>query len=250
MNANEHISANGANGANETGGQLRERLGIQPRTFQKNWLAEFGTSFDSRRTVTLDEARRMESRFAEKGKRSRQPYPKQIQKPEKAKEEPKPKQAAAVHLPTVDGFQLRVFSAWALFLLPTAASFLNTVSVSGAFSQDKTTALLITVTVSAAGIFWILSKPSLSWGDVIGVIAFQGIETFSNFAQTNKSLMGTMSYGISTVTGEPSELLNMVAVVTNSDHRATSVALAGAFSLFLLAAQVKGILLIKEIKGK
>jgi len=78
-------AANGAaNSTPETGGALRVRLGVQPRTFQKVWKRTFGYPFDSGRIVTDSERDAMEAKYL---------------KPVEEKPEPKPrakKQAAAM----------------------------------------------------------------------------------------------------------------------------------------------------------
>lgn len=81
-----------------------------------------------------------------------------------------------------------------------------------------------------------------------GIFVFQLFEAFSNMVQVFKTLMGSMAYGLTTVSGEPSELLDMVATTTQSDHRDTALLLAGGVAIFILAAQVKGLLLIKAMK--
>lgn len=139
-------------------------------------------------------------------------------------------------------------AAWAMFLVPTIASIRNTVSVSGAFSGSHETALLITATISGTGILWIMSRKKVGWGDLAGILFFQIFEAFSNTVQIFKNLMGSMAYGISTVTGQPSDFLDMVATTTQSDHRQTAILLAVSVSLFILAAQIKGLLLIKYLK--
>jgi len=66
--------------------------------------------------------------------------------------------------------------------------------------------------------------------------------------QVFKNLMGGLSYSLTTTIGKPSELLDMVATLTNKDHRDTAVILALGVALFILAAQVKGLLLIKGLR--
>lgn len=243
MNERINSESASANTNTETGGQLRVRLGVEPRTFQKRWKRTFGYSFDSRRIVTSEEVAAMEGYFFNSVKEdvsaasAKEPVSKRSSK----------RVAQPSFLPEKVGFA-RVVCCWMMFLVPTAASIRNTVTVSTAFSGDHTTALLITGTVSLTGIFWILSKKTLSWGDILGVVAFQGFEAFSNMAQIFKTLMGSMSYGVSVVSGEPSQMLDMVASVTMSDHRDTAVCLSSVVSLFILAAQVKGLVLIKNIR--
>lgn len=146
-------------------------------------------------------------------------------------------------MPTIEAI-----AAWAMFLIPTLASIRNTVSVSGGLSGDYQTAMLLTATISGTGILWIVSRKKVSWGDMAGIFVFQLFEAFSNMVQVFKTLMGSMSYGITTVSGTPSDLLDMVAVTTRSDHRDTAIILAIGVALFVLAAQVKGLLLIKNLK--
>lgn len=52
-----------AKNTQETGGTLRVRLGVEPRTFQKAWKRTFGYSFESGRIVTDSEREAMEGRY-------------------------------------------------------------------------------------------------------------------------------------------------------------------------------------------
>lgn len=254
-------AANGAaNSTQETGGAFRVRLGVQPRTFQKVWKRTFGYPFDSGRFVTALELEAMEAKYLKSIEEKPEPKP-------RAKREPK-----QVEIPGQDliaghevsnqitetakqiagsikgAITIEAFAAWAMFLIPTIASIRNTVSVSGAFSGDYTTSLLITATVSITGILWIISRPKISRSDMAGILVFQIFEAFSNMVQVFKNLMGGLSYSLTTTIGKPSELLDMVATLTNKDHRDTAVILALGVALFILAAQVKGLLLIKGLR--
>ena len=242
-----------ANATKETGGALRERLGVQPRTFQKSWKSAFGYSFDSRRVVTNEEREAMEARFKLAAKKEVVQIP-DLSEPDKKRvlevaqtiENQGPK--AEIIVKKVAS-KSEVLAAWAMFLTPTLASIRNTSHVSGGFSGDFWTALLITATISLTGILWIASRKRVGWGDLAGIFVFQLFEAFSNMVQVFKNLMGSMSYGISTVSGKPSELLDMVATVTGSDHQDTAVILAGGVAMFVLSAQLKGLLLIKSQKA-
>lgn len=244
-----------ANAYAETGDALRVRLGVQPRTFQKVWKRTFGYPFDSRRMVTGAELEAMEAKYLVK----QEVKPEQIKKRKQAKlpiqdNSVKPKeeiaQKAASEILTIvrGGVNTENLAAWAMFLIPTIASIRNTVSVSGAFSGSHETALLITATISGTGILWIMSRKKVGWGDMAGIFVFQIFEAFSNMVQVFKTLMGSMAYGLTTVSGKPSELLDMVATTTQSDHRDTGLILALGVAIFILAAQVKGLLLIKAMK--
>lgn len=246
-----------ANGTQETGAAIRVRLGVQPRTFQKVWKRTFGYAFESGRIVTDAERAAMEAKYlvaiAEK------PAPKT-----RAKREPKQVEIPVPDavIPVVEtakqftnsarkfaaGLTVEVFAAWAMFLTPTIASIRNTVSVSGAFSGDYTTSLLITATISGTGILWIASRKKITYWDMSGILIFQFFEGFCNMVQVYKNLMATMQYGMTMVTGKPSELLDMVATLTNRDHRDTALILCTCVAAFILFAQIKGLLLIKQTK--
>lgn len=258
MNANEHQTipneaANGAaNAYAETGDALRVRLGVQPRTFQKVWKRTFGYAFDSRRIVTGAELEVMEAKYLAKQDVKPEPKQREKRKPkntDQSKEEIAQKAASeTVSAKIVRGGNVEQLAAWAMFLLPTVASIRNTISVSGAFSGSHETALLITATISGTGILWIMSRKTVSWLDMGGIFIFQLFEAFSNMVQVFKTLMGSMAYGITTVSGKPSDFLDMVATTTQSDHRDTALILAGGVAIFIFAAQVKGLLLIKSMK--
>ena len=284
MNANESNTvpseaANmAANAYAETGDALRVRLGVQPRTFQKVWKRTFGYPFDSRRIVTGAELEAMEAKYLVK--QEVKPERKRVERKPKAKMQPVTDDSKAIVLNRISNDILTIYrlqkekeeiaqkaaretdfgkivrgyidterlAAWAMFLIPTIASIRNTVSVSGAFSGSHETALLITATISGTGILWIMSRKKVGWGDMAGIFVFQLFEAFSNMVQVFKTLMGSMAYGLTTVSGKPSELLDMVATTTQSDHRDTALLLAGGVAIFILAAQVKGLLLIKAMK--
>ena len=274
-----------ATATNETGDALRVRLGVQVRTFQKNWKKELGYAYDSRKVVTDFEREAMEKRFAayhdegtvkrvrtlkvdpelfdvvvNLGQKKAEISPLNIAtKPGEVRENftgsIAKDQAVSAFGWIVDrlksvSISTESLAAWAMFIVPTIASIRNTVHVSGAFSGDYGTALLITATISGTGILWIMSRKRVGWGDMAGIFVFQLFEAFSNMVQVFKTLMGSMSYALTTVSGTPSELLDMVATVTGSDHRDTAVFLAFGVALFVLAAQIKGLLLIKSQKGK
>lgn len=274
-----------ATSVHETGDALRVRLGVQVRTFQKNWKRQFGYAYDSRKVVTDAERAAMEKRFAasdgvnsvkrvcslkndpelfdvfiEQNRKRPEISPLNIAtQPSEVRESftgsIAKDQAVSAFGWVVDRLKsvsitTESLAAWAMFIVPTIASIRNTVHVSGAFSGDYSTALLITATISGTGILWIMSRKRVGWGDMAGIFIFQLFEAFSNMVQVFKTLMGSMSYGLTTVSGTPSELLDMVATVTGSDHRDTAVILASGVALFVLSAQIKGLLLIKSQKEK
>jgi len=254
-------AANGAaNSTQETGGAFRVRLGVQPRTFQKVWKRTFGYAFQSGRIVTDLEREAMEAKYLKAIEEKPEPKPRAKREPKQV-ETPGKDTPAEIETPnqitesvkqiagSVKGVvTVESFAAWAMFIIPTVASIRNTVSVSGAFSGDYTTSLLITATVSITGVLWIVSRPKISILDILGILVFQVFEAFCNTAQVFKNLMGSMSYSLTTVLGKPSDLLNMVSVLTRSDHRDTAALLAVGVALFILAAQVKGLLLIKGLR--
>jgi hypothetical protein len=61
-------------------------------------------------------------------------------------------------------------------------------------------------------------------------------------------LMGSMSYSISTVSGEPSEFLQMVSVFTNSDHQDTATIIAIFTAVMICFAQTSAIFELKKTK--
>jgi len=249
-----------ANSTQETGGAFRVRLGVQPRTFQKVWKRTFGYPFDSGRFVTALELEAMEAKYLKVTEEKPEPKPRAKREPKQVeipgKDAPKEIETANQITESVKqiagsikgAVTVEAFAAWAMFLIPTIASIRNTVSVSGAFSGDYTTSLLITATVSITGILWIVSRANVSGWDILGILVFQVFEAFCNTAQVFKNLMAEMAYGMTIVSGKPSELLDMVATLTNKDHRDTAIILALGVSAFILAAQIKGLLLIKSLK--
>lgn len=236
-------AANGAaNSTPETGGALRVRLGVQPRTFQKVWKRTFGYPFDSGRIVTDSERDAMESKYL---------------KPVEEKPEPKPrakKQSTAMthsaeHTMSIEQGPVNVsapqdvkqsfveLAALAVaFLIPTLASAFNTYNVSHQVAKDWRVAMFIMVMVMFTPALFIVAR--MNWVGAFvafGVVIFEG---FCNLSAIYLSLLGGMEYILDGKRGVCSDFLQSVVNLTNSDHRPTALLIGGSLAILIAATQL------------
>lgn len=239
MNANEHQTipneaANGAaNAPPETGDQFRVRLGVQTRTFQKNWKRTFGYAFDSRREVTSDEREAMEEKYLVKSevkiavaekKKTAAP----VEKGSKGVETSAPSTA----LPSGKNWgQITALSV--AFALPTLASAFNTYNVSHQVSNNGWVALFVMGMVMLTPVLFIAARMDYTGVAVAFIVVL--FEGFCNASATYLALMGGMEIILDSKRGQCSEFLQSVVNLTSSDHRPTAI-LLGLFLAFIIAA--------------
>ena len=128
---------------------------------------------------------------------------------------------------------------WSTFILPTLASVANTYGISEAFSVHWTTSALVTIVVSGTPVLYLIAGVK-SWPSILILGITMGLEAFSNMAQTFKSLMGSLEYSWTFASGTPSNLLNMVSVMTDSDHFKTALCMSAIVAVVLFSAQAVG----------
>lgn len=248
--ANEH-NANGAQisdaneqgeQAMETGRELRERLGVNERAFQAMWKRTLGYSFRANAICSEQEITTMEAKYPSKesGKKrvkikrnfEADVVPVANVQPGNTIEPAKPK-------------SYRKPVLLAALLIPTGASVTNTFMVSHALSNSQTTALLITGVASATSLLFLWAGVR-SIGAWFVVAATLGFEAFCNAASIFKALLGSMAYSLTTVSGKPSEFLDMVANFTNRDHQDAGTTIAIFTAVMICGAQVSALYELKK----
>jgi len=242
--------------ASQTADQLRIELGCEIRTFQKRWLKVLGYSYRASKECTQQEIQAMRIAYAKKvtrashvgaakveGEQEGKPAPSSSKKTihesgNLTNTKPIPKVGSAmVKAKDINYNKAALFAA---FIIPTIASVSNTLVVSHALSGNIITSIAITGVASASSLLFLFAgtRGIASW---IVVALTLGFEAFCNSASVFKALMGTMAYSISTVSGEPSEFLQMVSVFTNSDHQDTGKAIAIFTAAMICFAQTSAI---------
>lgn len=228
----------------ETGRQLRERLGVKERAFQTMWKRTFDYSFRANEICTADEVAVMEMKYA--GKKTME---RAIAVRSKAGKTPAAKVEPVLPSSIVEvkenPSKMRVVILVVALLTPTLASISNTFLVSHALSNSASTAALITGVASTTSLLFL-------WAGVRGigawfvVAATLGFEAFCNACSVFKSVMGTMAYSLTTVSGKPSDFLDMVANFTGKDHQDVGTGIAIFTALMICGAQVSAIYELKK----
>jgi hypothetical protein len=250
MNAAAAITADG----------LRNQLGIEVRTFQKRWAKVLGYSYRASKQCEAIEIQAMREAYAKRvtkvsmvvGNQFDSPQvnvpaasmpDKEIHERSLTSSKPQVKVPAAMN----KGKDYQRIALLSAFILPTLASVSNTLIVSHALSGNIITSIAITGVASASSLLFLFAgaKGISSW---VVVALTLGFEAFCNSASVFKALMGTMSYSISTVSGEPSEFLQMVSVFTNSDHQDTATIIAVFTAVMICFAQTSAIFELKKTK--
>lgn len=232
-------AANGAaNSTQETGGALRVRLGVQPRTFQKAWKRTFGYPFESGRFVTPFELETMEAKYIK-------PIEEKPEPKTRAKREPKQVESTEQHtesetpLKVIETFGRDYGAIIALslaFILPTIASGINTFSVSHQLSKNAAVAYAILGMVSLTPILFIIARM-----ERVGILVAVGVvvfEAFCNVAATYLSLMGGMVFMFGTPRGACSDFLQNVVELTESGHKQTAIGIAIVLAVLIAATQL------------
>lgn len=244
-----------------TADALRNELGIEVRTFQKRWAKILGYSYRASKECESKEIAAMRQAYAKKVTKVSMVVGNQFESPQvnvpaasmPTKEihenrsltssKPQVKVPAAMNQKK-DYQRIALLSA---FILPTIASVSNTLIVSHALSGNIITSIAITGVASASSLLFLFAgaKGVSSW---VVIALTLGFEAFCNSASVFKALMGSMSYSISTVSGEPSEFLQMVSVFTNSDHQDTATIIAIFTAVMICFAQTSAIFELKKTK--
>ena len=130
-------------------------------------------------------------------------------------------------------------------IIPTLASVTNTFTVSHALSSSQSTAALITGVASATSLLflWAGVRGIGAWFVVAATLGFEG---FCNACAVFTSLMGSMAYSLTTVSGQPSHFLDMVATFTGKDHQDVATVVAYFTAAMICGAQVSSIYELKK----
>lgn len=247
INANAHIGAQkqdantGANAAGETGTQLRERLRVKERAFQAMWKRTLGYAFNANKICTPEEVEVMEGKYiGKKMKRVGRKAASNVVPP------------TAVILDKIEVVEASVVfnkfrtpALFVAFIIPTIASVSNTFLVSHALSGNAYTSAALTGVASATSILflWAGVKGATSWAVVLLTLGF---EAFCNAASVFKSLMASLSYSITTVSGKPSDFLDMVSNFIGRDHQDVAKGIAYLVAVMIASAQVSSLYELKK----
>lgn len=237
----------------ETCGELRARLRvgfpIGDRAFELRFAKLCGRNFATNRICTPEEVKKMEGAYpqqSEKLKRVSEEKPMSNVAPapfKKVKKRIDWRKVWAVAKAKTP--KVRTLVLLSSLVIPTLASVSNTFSVSHALSNSPSTAALITGVASATSLLFL-------WAGVKGVGAWfvvaatLGFEAFCNACAVFTSLMGSLAYGLTTVSGKPSNFLEMVANFTGKDHQDAATAIAIFTAAMICGAQVSALYELKK----
>lgn len=239
---------------NETCAELYERLnegyGMTLRNFQERFNGKNEVRFSMRREVTAKEREIMEALYPRKTENLKRvqaeekPVAKELPAPSKPRKKridwKKVRLSVMAKMPKV-----RTAVLLSSMVIPTLASVSNTFSVSHALSNSPSTAALITGVASATSLLflWAGVKGLGAWLVVAGTLGF---EAFCNACAVFTSLMGSMAYGLTTVSGKPSNFLEMVATFTGKDHQDAATWIACFTAAMICGAQVSALYELKK----
>lgn len=238
----------------ETCGELRARLRvgfpIGDRAFELRFAKLCGRNFATNRICTPEEVQKMEAAYPSKQENLKRvmaeekPVAKELPAPSKPRKKridwKKVRLSVMAKMPKV-----RTAVLLSSMVIPTLASVSNTFSVSHALSNSPSTAALITGVASATSLLFL-------WAGVKGVGAWfvvaatLGFEAFCNACAVFTSLMGSMAYGLTTVSGKPSSFLEMVATFTGKDHQDAATWIACFTAAMICGAQVSALYELKK----
>lgn len=248
-----HDIATDATRQPETGDELRIRLGVQVRTMQRRWRDTFNEPFASRQICTAEQVAKMEVVCSEKPKKKSliEVYPLKEGSEPGANVPPVsvPKKVAEANdietVKIIHGFHGRKIALSLALITPTLASVSNTFFVSHALSNSAWTAALITGVASTTSILflWAGVRGIGAWFVVAATLGFEG---FCNSCNVFKALMGNMAYSLTTVSGKPSEFLDMVANFTGKDHQDAATWVSIFTAAMICGAQVSAIYELKK----
>lgn len=247
-----------ANTTQETGGTLRVRLGVEPRTFQKAWKRTFGYAFQSGRIVTDLEREAMEAKYLKvteekpETKPRAKREPKQVEIPGYVATAPadptaKPlvteyekalvaarwelikqahKQRASQINPSL--YTVRKAPLWAALALTAGASVPNMLDVTFAMKSSYLVSICLTMAFTAAPFLLIMArvKGVFAWMVVVGVMGYTG------FCNTASIFGGLTALDVGYVL-KPTVFLESVTNLLNTDYLNTARALSGLMALFI-----------------
>lgn len=230
--------------AGETGREICERRGelsgSARRNIERRWSRLFNQSFSVFDTYDMETVAIYEAAFPVDSKeKMKRTIP--IVRELKAGKTPEP-EAAPVNL---EDNSTRKYVLISALIIPTLASVTNTFTVSHALSSSQSTAALITGVASATSLLflWAGVRGIGAWFVVAATLGFEG---FCNACAVFTSLMGSMAYSLTTVSGQPSHFLDMVATFTGKDHQDVATVVAYFTAAMICGAQVSSIYELKK----
>lgn len=243
-----------ANITQETGGILRVRLGVEPRTFQKAWKRTFGYPFESGRIVTDSEREAMEGRYmatqpkpVPKPKAARESKPAVKEQPAEIQAEKQPlanerekafvaakwelmKQAHKERLAKKSSeiHTIRKAPLWATLALTAGASVPNMFEVTFAIKHDALVSGFLTGAFTIAPFLLIMSriKGFFPFVVVIGVMGYTG------FCNATSIFGGLTALDIGYVL-KPTVFLEAVTNLLNTDYLNTARGLSALMALLI-----------------
>lgn len=220
-----------ANITHETGGALRVRLGVQPRTFQKVWKRTFGYAFESGRIVTPLELEIIEAKYLKQVEEKPEPKPRAKAQPKElshsAKDSIIPEQVPV----KVSGPQkvtaVRRFPLWVALIVTAGASVPNMVEVITAIKGSGLVAWSLTACFTFVPFLLIMARVGgWAWPVVIGVMAYT---CFCNTA----AIFGGLTALDSGYILKPTVFLEATTNLLNTDYLNTARVLAFLMSMII-----------------
>lgn len=220
-----------ANNTQETGGTLRVRLGVQPRTFQKVWKRTFGYAFESGRIVTDAERDAMEAKYLKQIEEKPEPKP-------RAKTQVKAVAHSVEHSMSVEQGPVNVsapqsvatvrrFPLWLALVVTAGASVPNMVEVTTAIKGSGLVAWSLTACFTVVPFLLIVARVGgWAWPVVVGVM---GYTCFCNTA----AIFGGLTALDSGVVLTPTVFLEATTNLLNTDYLNTARVLAFLMSLLV-----------------
>jgi hypothetical protein len=226
-------AANGAaNSTQETGGALRVRLGVQPRTFQKVWKRTFGYAFESGRIVTPSELQAMEEKYLKQIEEKPEPKPRAKAQPKAVCHTAKDSMSHEEQVPVnVSAPQkvatMRRWPLWAALIITAGASVPNMVEVTTAIKGSGLVAWSLTACFTFVPFLLIMARVGgWAWPVVIGVMAYT---CFCNTA----AIFGGLTALDTGYILKPTVFLEATTNLLNTDYLNTARVLAFLMSVLI-----------------
>ena len=211
----------------ETQAQLRDRLGINPRTMQRRWLATFGASFCSQDVATPEQIATMEAVFSgqkvEVVSKPMATKTAQIVVESTADDEVKASDTDQIQAPNKAYVYLPLIAA-------SVASIKNMWLICYHLSDgDMIASIALTAVFAGSAMSFILSNMSGPWLKAV-VYLLLIFEAFTNTTGVYYGLLGR--------TGAPTRFLGMVTDILQSGTHWTAIGLGVAMAILIGAVQI------------
>lgn len=218
----------------ETQAQLRDRLGVNPRTMQRRWRDIFGVSFASGSVATSEQVATMEEIFS--GKTARVVSYKSAKNETIITVKGDINQEELPAKPIPNPWFLRIPLASA-----TIASVANMWLICLHLSDgDKFSAGVMTAVFSGSALCFIAARAVSFWPSLVMWVLI-GFEAFTNTTGVYYGLLGR--------TGTPTRFLGMVTDILNTGTHYTAIGLGATMAIIIGAVQIVSIkTIIQNIK--